>query len=207
MTLATQEARSATDTEKVTQYALGIVLRPGVTNPALWYPERPPQTEWMRIRKTVLERDDYTCHACGHRAVKYMNVHHLAQSCDNTIENLATICVACHAVLHIGRNLALAAIEIWESPLSQVEIVRRSRDGIRAGLSLAQINATFRLKHGPYPPGSLRYANELTDVMGEAARAYLSEPLCAVFLNLSRWQLEQTEQKESRPSGARGIRE
>jgi 5-methylcytosine-specific restriction endonuclease McrA len=47
-------------------------LRPAITNPDLWYPERPPKGEWDKIRKVVLERDAYTCQFCGHIAKKYM---------------------------------------------------------------------------------------------------------------------------------------
>ena len=167
-----------------------IVLRPGITNPSLWYPERPPQAEWGRIRKAVLERDDYKCCACGHRALKFMNVHHLDDSRENTPDKLATICVACHAVLHIGRNLDLGVIEIWESVLPQVEIVRRTRDGVRSGKELCEINATLDLTLGPHPPDSILYANDLAGRIGDQARAYLSEPLCAAFVNLQRWQVE-----------------
>lgn len=176
--------------ERETKITGGFLLRPGITNPQLWYPERPPKPEWDRIRSIVLERDNYTCHGCGHRALKYMNVHHLEESGENTPENLTTICVACHAVLHIGRNLDLQVIEIWESPLSQVEIVQRTRDGIKAGCSLAQINKGFKLKPGPYPPNSIQYANDLVQRMKDAPRAYLDAPLCAVFVNMKRWQLE-----------------
>lgn len=165
-------------------------LRPGVTNPSLWYPERPPKTQWDKIRKVVLERDNHTCIACGHRALKYMNVHHIEDSGDNAPENLVTMCVACHAVMHIGRNLDLKAIEIWESPFAQFEIVQMTRAGVKQGHTLADINKQLKLKEGPYPPGSLLYANDLVHEMGEKPRAYLSEPLCAVFVNLNRWQIE-----------------
>ncbi|MBI1820006.1 MAG: HNH endonuclease, partial [Nitrospirae bacterium] len=79
-----------------------IVLRPGIINPDLWYPERPKSGEWNRIRKFVLERDNNTCVGCGHQALKYMNIHHVKDSDDNSPKNLATICVACHAIFHIG---------------------------------------------------------------------------------------------------------
>ena len=170
--------------------ATGFALRPGVTNPSLWYPERPSETEWDRIRKAVLERDNYTCAGCGHRALKFMNVHHIEESESNAIENLTTICVACHAVLHIGRNLDYGAIEIWQSQVPQVEIVQRTREGVKKKRSFAQINKEFKLKHGAHPPNSLLWANELVHSMGKAPRAYLAEPLCAVFVKLSRWQLE-----------------
>lgn len=120
-----------------------------------------------------------------------MNVHHLKGG-DHSPDNLTTLCVACHTVLHIGRNLGLQTIEIWESPVSQVAIIQRSREGIKAGLSLAKINKKFRLKAGPYPPSSIQYANDLVQKIKKApsAYAYLSEPLSVVFVDLKRWQLE-----------------
>ena len=178
--------------KRQTKESGAFVLRPGITNPALWYPDRPPKAEWDRIRDIVLKRDNYTCRGCGHRALKYMNVHHLEESGENTPENLATLCVACHAVQHMGRNLDLQIIEIWESPFSQVEIIQRSREGIKAGHSLAKINKGFKLKPGPHPPTAIEYANDLVQKCKKtkAPRAYLVEPLSAVFVNLKRWQLE-----------------
>jgi hypothetical protein len=166
------------------------MLRPGVINPNLWFPERPPKTEWDRIRKKVLERDNYTCTYCGHHALKYMNIHHLEEAGVSNPANLATICVACHAVLHIGRNISLKVIEIWESHISQIEIVHIEREGILQGQSLSEINSSMKLKQGPYPPNSIQYADNLVLSMGNSSRAYLQEPLCAIFINLTRWQLE-----------------
>lgn len=165
-------------------------LRPGIINPKSWNPERPPKAEWNRIRKAVLKRDDYTCSACGHQAMKYMNIDHIENSHDNNPANLRTLCVACHAVVHIGRNLNLKILEIWESDLSQVEIVQHTREGFRDGKSLAQINSSFNLKPGPHPPDSILYANELVRDIGDNPRAYLMEPLSAVYVNLKHWQLE-----------------
>ncbi len=167
-----------------------FVLRPSVINPKLWHPERPPKNEWDHIRKLILERDNYTCAYCGHKAIKYMNIHHLDETSESKPNNLATICVACHAVLHIGRNLSFKVIEIWESTISQVEIVHRTREGIKAGLSLHDINGKWDLKLGPYPPESIKYADELISQMGDRSRAFLNEPLCVIFVNLTRWQIE-----------------
>ncbi|MGG7055465.1 HNH endonuclease [Nitrosomonas sp. ANs5] len=166
------------------------ILRPGITNPELWYPNRPPKAEWDRIRKIVLERDNHTCTSCGHRALRWMNVHHLEESGDNKPENLVALCVACHAVLHMGRNLALQTIEIWKADVSQVEIVQTTRAMVKAGMVLDQIKKMFKLKRGPYAEDSADYANDLVARMGDSPRAYLDEPLCAVFVNLSRWQIE-----------------
>ena len=167
-----------------------VLLRPGITNPSLWYPERPPKAEWKRIREAVMERDNWTCAACGHRAKKWMNTHHLADSGDHTPENLVPLCVACHAVMHVGRSLAEKIVEVWRSEISQVEIVRRTLEAVKSGLSLAQVKAGLPLSLGPYPADSVQYAHDLVNRVGTAPRAYLEEPLCAVFVNLTRWQIE-----------------
>ena len=174
----------------MSEAAQSILLRPGITNPGLWYPDRPPESEWRRIRKIVMERADWTCASCGHRALKWMNTHHVADSGDHTPDNLAPVCVACHAVLHLGRSLSLGTIEVWKCELSQVEIVRRTREGVRQGLSLTDIKGQLPLSPGLYKPTSVQYANDLIRTMGDAPRAYLDEPLCAVFTDLNRWQIE-----------------
>jgi hypothetical protein len=165
-------------------------LRPGITNPNHWFPDRPPDSEWRRLRRRVLERDDHTCYFCGHRATKWMNIHHSKSGSDNRPQNLQTICVACHAVLHIGHSLGFGVIEIWKSRMSQVEIVKRTRKGVEGGKSLTQIKKSLQLRRGPYPPRSLKYADELVDQMGRSSRAYLDKPLCAVFIKMKRWQVE-----------------
>ncbi|MDE2466037.1 MAG: HNH endonuclease [Alphaproteobacteria bacterium] len=139
----------------------------------------------------MLERDHNACQFCGHVARKYMNVHHLNESGENNPDNLITCCVACHAVLHVGRNLTLGVVEVWESKLSQVEIVRATREGVKSGKTLQAIKKTLKLKKGLYPPGSIEYANTIVASMGKSPRASLEEPLSAVFINLKRWQIEQ----------------
>lgn len=173
--------------------AVPAELRPGITNPQNWFPERPPDSEWRRLRQRVLERDDYTCYFCGHWAKKWMNIHHIKSGSDNRPQNLQTICVACHAVLHIGHSLGFGAIEIWESKISQVEIVRQTRKGVESGKSLAWIKKSLPLRRGPYPPRSLKYANKLVEQMGRSSRAYLYKPLCAVFIKMKRWQVKDGE--------------
>lgn len=100
-----------------------------------------------------------------------------------------SVCVACHAVLHFGRSLSLGTIEIWKSELPQVEIVQRTREGVRQDRSLAEIKKSLRLTPGPLAPQCVHYANNLIVSMGRKSRAELDEPLCAVFVNLTRWQI------------------
>jgi hypothetical protein len=165
-------------------------LRPGVSNPKTWFPDRPSSTEWHKIRKLVLERDNYSCVSCGHKAQKYMQVHHRNESGLHSLDNLIVHCVACHAVEHLGRNLALKSVEVWSCDFSQVQIIKLTRSLIKKGLSLQEINSQFSRKQGPFSPDSLDFANELVQGMGDNPRAYLPEPLCCFFVNFSRWQIE-----------------
>jgi hypothetical protein len=119
-----------------------------------------------------------------------MNAHHLEDSGDHSPENFVPLCVACHAVMYVGRSLIEKIVEVWKSEISQVEVVRRTKEGVKAGLSLAEIKASLPLSLGPYPPESVEYANALIRGMGAAPRAYLEEPLCAVFVKLTQWQIE-----------------
>jgi hypothetical protein len=80
-------------------------------------------------------------------------------------------------------------VEVWKSEISQVEIVRRTREEVRRGLTLDLIKPRLPLKPGQYPPSSTMYANDLIKRMGREPRAYLDEPLCAVFVNFDRWQI------------------
>ncbi|MBE9558476.1 MAG: HNH endonuclease [Proteobacteria bacterium] len=167
-----------------------LLLKPGITNPNFWSPDRSSQTERNKIRSTVLQRDGNACLYCGHAASKYMHLHHANDTGSSDPAHLITCCVACHAVLHMGRNLSLGVIEIWKTPLSQVEIVRRTREGVASGKTLSQVQKTLRLEKGHYDPGSVEYANDLIASIGSSPRAYLDEPLKAVFVKLKRWQIE-----------------
>lgn len=119
-----------------------------------------------------------------------MHVHHLEAGDDNSLGNLVTCCVACHAVNHFGNNLRLQTIELWSSPFSQVEIVRTTREGVRAGRTLAEINRGLELTRGPVPP------KPLMQYLGGELRKHpnrinfaLAEPVSVVFVQFTQWQL------------------
>jgi hypothetical protein len=111
-----------------------LQLRPGIINSALWYPDRPDKAAWEAVRRTILKRDDFTCQYCGHRALKGMHLHHLSVTDDNSPGNLATICVACHAVMHLGRSMAYGSLAVYQvRGLTQVEILQRTRSLVAGG--------------------------------------------------------------------------
>ena len=167
-----------------------IQLRPGVANRNQWQGAERKNAVTPKIRKVVLARDDNTCASCGHRAMKWMHIHHIAEEDNDALENLATLCPACHAIMHFGRSMQWGTLEIWKADLPQVEIVRATREGIRRGLSLQEVKSTFKLEHGRLPPDSMDWPNELLNSMAAEPRAELPEPLCAVFIEFSRWQLD-----------------
>ncbi len=127
---------------------------------------------------------------CGHRALKWMNGHHIGDSGVHTPENIAPACVACHAALHIGRSLVEKTVGIWQCDLPQVEIVRFTRSSAKAGLTLAEVKKHLPIVQGKYLPTATKYANDLIAIIGKEHRAYLDEPLCAIFTELKNWQLE-----------------
>ena len=122
-----------------------------------------------------------------------MHIHHLNEEDDDDLKNLATLCPPCHAVMHFGLSMKFRSLEIWKSPISQVEIVRQTREGIRRGLTLKEINAGLGLKRGELRPDSMAWANRLARAMGDAPRFELPEPLCAVFITFRRWQIAELE--------------
>ncbi len=61
---------------------------------------------------------------------------------------------------------------------------------------MTEIKAVLQLKPGPMPESAIEYANILADI-AQTNPAYsdipnlaLPRPLCAVFVNLKRWQVE-----------------
>lgn len=80
--------------------------------------------EFQALRSTILQRDEYTCRACGFSSQKWLEVHHLDDNHDNnTGENLATVCSFCHLTFHLGRaGMMKEAILIWAPDISQKTI-------------------------------------------------------------------------------------
>lgn len=72
-------------------------------NPALKKrrPLRLEMADYQALREEVLRRDRWTCQLCGSR--QNLEVHHLeprGRSGPDTMENLLTLCAACHRRQH-----------------------------------------------------------------------------------------------------------
>lgn len=69
------------------------------------------RSEWRKVRKTVLKRDNYTCMNCGKtqeellknptgsKADDYLNVCHLEEKDDLRPKALISLCRRCHKML------------------------------------------------------------------------------------------------------------
>ena len=70
-------------------FAPSIQLRPGVTNRNQWQGEERKNAVTPKVRKAVLARDENTCASCGHRALKWMHIHHIEEEGNDDLKNLA----------------------------------------------------------------------------------------------------------------------
>jgi len=64
----------------------------------------PDEEEWQRMRKAVLERENYQC-TCGNELDDSAPIHHIVPlGCGgtNTYRNLLPLCERCHGKVHSG---------------------------------------------------------------------------------------------------------
>lgn len=72
-------------------------------------------TSWLKISRTIRERDGYTCQSCGESTRARLLVHHLdwrgkqrgatAKQMNNDPSNLITLCHKCHNSIHRHKSL------------------------------------------------------------------------------------------------------
>ncbi len=56
---------------------------------------------WAKIRKRIIERDNFACRICGDGVEAGLNVHHKDYDrTHNSNDNLVTLCVPCHRGVH-----------------------------------------------------------------------------------------------------------
>ena len=68
-------------------------------------PIRLEQQDYRKLREHVLRRDGWRCQVCG--SLSNLEVHHKelrSQSGDDSDQNLITLCVACHSLVHDGQS-------------------------------------------------------------------------------------------------------
>ena len=171
------------------------LLRPSVMRSSEWYKrERRDAEEWNAIRSQVLRRDNWTCVYCDFRAYKFMMVNHIGAEDSHDLQNLETVCKACHAVLHMGINSSLGYVTVIESTANQADIVRQTRTLMHLQTPWPtleqQILDQFLIPGGRVYDGneSVGWANEmLASIPRGEFRGYLPEGLAVVFHEEGPW--------------------
>lgn len=101
--------------------------------------------EFAKVRRSALERDNYSCRFCTFRHLKYQEVHHANDDhADNRLSNLITTCTFCHMCQHIGlAGKNKSATLVWLPEISQADlnhivrtslVAQRLMDGIKNDL-------------------------------------------------------------------------
>src|SRR5258708_18893128 len=107
------------------------ILRASVMRQDEWFKrEQRNLEEWERIRRQVFRRDNTTCVYCGWKAKSFQQVNHIGAEDDHTLDNLETVCAACHAVLHLGIKAMeglISAFDCKPQLTNMARIVRATR--------------------------------------------------------------------------------
>ncbi|MCL6443641.1 MAG: HNH endonuclease [Alicyclobacillus sp.] len=165
-------------------------LRLSFKDPSMWRTEIEKRflksKAWKELRHAVLERDNYTCAYCGFDMgdSNVLHVNHVDDNHDNNEpNNLETICVWCHKILHSG--LASMRGELWlfeNSPYSQEDIIRITSQLRRKGHSDFYIIDYLQLTDVVPWQMSLEYlSNKVGFVRNATPFEYISEIIDGTF--------------------------
>lgn len=86
-------------------------------------------SRYAAIRKTILERDNYTCRYCNFKSLKYQHVHHVNHDHgNNKPENLVTACPLCHQCAHLGlAGVHNSGVIVYIPEISQADLNNMAR--------------------------------------------------------------------------------
>ena len=174
----------------------GHPLRPSVIRAGEWFKER-DQAAWQQIKKQALLRDLYTCAYCLLTCQKFMQVNHIGAEDDHRLENLETVCAACHRVLHLGASALDGILTVFECQPDLVDmavIVRATRALVSRNVPWPQIEQQI-LARFARPGGtcftqqeSVAWANRLLHMIQPPAfRAYLPAGYAVLFHEAGLW--------------------
>jgi hypothetical protein len=171
-------------------------LRPSVMRADEWFKDR-DQGAWQQTKKQVLQRDQFTCTYCRLVAQKFQQVNHIGAEDDHQLENLETVCAACHRVLHLGASAGEGILTVFECKPDLVDmavIVRLTRALVSRQTSWPEIER-YILDRFALPGGrqftqaeSVAWANRLLhSIQPPAYRAVLPKGLAVLFHEAGDW--------------------
>ncbi len=172
------------------------VLRPSVIRANEWYKERNP-VQWAEVKQQVLIRDQFTCVYCRYCCKKFMQVNHIGAEDDHRLENLETVCRACHSVLHLGISAMHGVLSIFEctpegANIAPIVCVTRSLVGkMTSWAEIEQhILARFARSGGKVSTQNetVGWANSmLHNITSPNFRAFLPDNLAVMFHEEGEW--------------------
>ena len=172
------------------------ILRPSVMTAKEWFKDR-DQIAWTVTKQQVYARDEYSCVYCQLTRRKFMQVNHIGAEDDHRLDNLETICKACHSVLHLGINAMDGLLTVFEC-VPELEnmaaIVAKTRALIAKNTPWAEIEQHIL---GQYlQPGGTHFTREesvgwasriLHDIKPPAFRGYLPLGYAVLFHEQGDW--------------------
>jgi hypothetical protein len=172
------------------------ILRPSVMRKDEWHKDR-DQAAWQQTKKHVFVRDDFTCAYCLLIAQKFHQVNHIGSETDYRVENLETVCAACHRVLHLGASASEGILTVFECKPELVDmavLVRQTRAFVYRQTPWSQIEQ-YVLERFALPGGkrlnqreSVMWANRLLhSIQPPAFRAFLPKGLAVLFHEAGDW--------------------
>ncbi|OLB45843.1 MAG: hypothetical protein AUF64_05005 [Chloroflexi bacterium 13_1_20CM_54_36] len=172
------------------------ILRASVMRKSEWDKERDAEA-WKRTRLQVLKRDNSTCVYCGWTAQRFMQVNHIEAEDNHDLDNLETVCTACHAVLHIGIKSMQGIISAFDSKpelTNMTKIVYATRVLVARKTSWAEIERQV-LQHYALPDGRVYTCEETTGLANQMLktiqprdyRGYLPEGTAILFHQSPPW--------------------
>lgn len=174
----------------------GKLLRPSVIKSGEWFKDKDPEI-WKRTRLEALKRDNYTCVYCLWQARKFMQVNHIGAEDNHSLDNLETVCAACHATLHIGINSMeefVCAFDCKPGLNNVARVVRATRTLVSRNTPWEEIERQV-LEHFLLPEGRVYSFAETTMMANKLLkqiqpgeyRAYLPEGKSILFHEAPEW--------------------
>lgn len=172
------------------------VLKVSVIVPGEWYKDRDLDA-WKSTRQQALQRDRYACVYCRWVCRKFMQVNHIGAEDNHELNNLETVCPACHSVLHLGKNAMEGLISLFDcqpAVTNMAVIVRATRAMVMRSMPWLEIERQI-LERLAFPGGriytkeeTIQIANEmLSSIPPGEYRGYLPPGRAALFHEGPEW--------------------
>lgn len=172
------------------------ILRASVIVSNEWYKDRDPEA-WKIIRQQALQRDQYACVYCRWVCRKFVQVNHIGAEDHHGLNNLETVCAACHSVLHLGKSAMEGLVSIFDcqpAVTNMAVIVRATRAMVMRNMPWPEIEQRILVRfvlpdgHAHDREETIQMANEmLNSIQPGEYRGYLPPGKAILFHEGPAW--------------------